>query len=287
MHTAKRTHCRLQGHRSIASQTANSFIRSVPPLCLHGSRQQAATAASTATTSPSVSVTRCSLVAAVAAAEGADGHAPEAEAAAAAASTSGRFTDLELKQLWDSVSRSLLKLGKTGVTETHARSLSELVASHKLVKVQHNGARGDPKAIAAAAAALHEQTEGAIELLQVKGSTMLFGSSSLSNEQLLAVAEAEAASTEVWKTKRAAAAAERRQQRAAAEAKKETSTSRSRRRIGQMITSVAKPSKGPLDKGTLVQEWQQLASSITSEEAAAEGGSSSTQQRTRKAPWKK
>jgi hypothetical protein len=155
------------------------------------------------------------------------------------------------------------------------------LTAHKLVKVQHNGCRGDPAALSAAADTLQEHAAGAAELLHVKGSTLLFGSSSSTNEQLLATAEASVAGTAVWKTKRAAAAAERQQQRAATEAKKESNASRSRKRIGQMIKTVAKP--GPMDKATLAQEWQQLAGSIAAEEAG--DGSSSAGKR--KAPWKK
>lgn len=209
--------------------------------------------------------------------------AEEEAAAAAGISTSDRFTESEQQALWDSVSRALLRLGKTGVTESHARSLVELLTAHKLVKVQHNGCRGNPAALAAAAATLQEQSAGMAELLHAKGSTLLFGSSSSTNEQLLALAEASVASTAVWKTKRAAAAAERQQQRAALEAKKESNASRSRKRIGQMIKTVAKP--GPLDKSTLVQEWQQLAGSIAAEEAG--DGSSSSGGAKRKTPWKK
>jgi RNA-binding protein YhbY len=228
---------------------------------------------------------RCIAMAAAeepAAAGGADMQPQAAAEAAVRIPTSDRFTEKEQQALWNSVSRALLRLGKTGVTESHARSLGELLTAHKLVKVQHNGCRGDPAALAAAAAALQEQSAGAAELLHVKGSTLLFGSSGSSNEQLLAIAEASVASTAVWKTKRAAAAAERQQQRAALEAKKESNASRSRKRIGQMIKSVAKP--GPLEKSSLVQEWQQLAGSIAAEEAG-DGSSSSSDKR--KAPWKK
>jgi RNA-binding protein YhbY len=227
---------------------------------------------------------RCLVMAAVdEAAAGSPATQPqEAAEAVSSISTSDRFTEAEQQALWNSVSRALLRLGKTGATESHGRSLVELLAAHKLVKVQHNGCRGNPAALAAAATALQEQSAGLAELLHVKGSTLLFGSSSSTNEQLLAVAEASVASTAVWKTKRAAAAAERQQQRAVTEAKKVSNASRSRKRIGQMIRTVAKP--GPVDKSSLVQEWQQLAGSIAAEEAG-EGSSSGSSRR--KAPWKK
>lgn len=198
---------------------------------------------------------------------------------------SGRFSETELKQLWDSVSRSLLKLGKAGASDTHARSLCELLASHKLVKVQVNGANNSPQLVAEIAANIVQQADGAAELLQTKGVTMLFGNSSSSKDELLAVAEASAAGTAVWKAKRAEAAAERRQQRELAGTKREAGASRSRKRIGQMIKAVAKPSKGPVDKATLVDEWKQLAAGIVAEEAVE--GSSSLQRGKPKAPWRK
>eukprot|EP00878_Enallax_costatus_P004553 GHUV01004794.1.p1 GENE.GHUV01004794.1~~GHUV01004794.1.p1 ORF type:complete len:287 (+),score=66.51 GHUV01004794.1:266-1126(+) len=197
----------------------------------------------------------------------------------------GRFSTAEHQQLWDSVSRSLLKLGKAGASDTHARSLCELLGSHKLVKVQLNGAKDNPQLVARVAANIVQQADGAAELLQTKGVTMLFANSSSSKEELLAIAEASAAGTALWKAKRAEAAADRRQQRKLAEAKREAGASRSRKRIGQMITSVAKPSKGPMDKATLVEEWKQLAAGIVEEEA--DKGSSSLQGVKRKAPWKK
>jgi hypothetical protein len=163
--------------------------------------------------------------------------------------------------------------------------LIELTASHKLVKVQLNGARDNPQLVGSIAAGIVQQAGGAAQLLQIKGVTMLFCKSDSSNEELLAVAEAASASTAVWKAKRAEAAAERRQLREAADAKREANASRRRKRIGQMITSVAKPSKGPLDRATLVDEWKQLAAGIAADEAAE--GSSQVQGGRRKAPWRK
>lgn len=49
------------------------------------------------------------------------------------------------------------------------RSLSELAASHCLVKVQLNGVKDNPEAAEAAAAELERQAAGAVTLLQVGG----------------------------------------------------------------------------------------------------------------------
>jgi RNA-binding protein YhbY len=78
------------------------------------------------------------------------------------------FTEEELRQLWDSVSRSLLKLGKSGLSDTHTNSLRELLAAHKLVKVQLNAAHSDDVA-AAAAADLEQRLQGAGAVMQVGG----------------------------------------------------------------------------------------------------------------------
>lgn len=195
-----------------------------------------------------------------------------------------RFSETELAQLWNSVSRSLLKLGKAGASESHVRSLGELLSSHKLVKVQLNGARDDSELVEQVAAGVVQQSAGAAELLQIKGVTMLFCSSTSSNQELLAIAEASSASTAVWKAKRAKAAADKRHQREAADAKRAANASASRKRIGQMISSVSKPSSGPVDKDVLVEEWKQLAAGIIAEENV-EGSSQLGAKR--KAPWKK
>lgn len=93
--------------------------------------------------------------------------APQQPAAAAAPSSSPfTFSEEEQKQLWDSVSRALLKLGKSGLSETHVNSLKELLNAHKMVKVQLNGARDDAE-VAAAAADMSERLAGAGAVLQV------------------------------------------------------------------------------------------------------------------------
>jgi RNA-binding protein YhbY len=64
------------------------------------------------------------------------------------------------------VSRSLLKLGKSGVSDTHTNSLKELLRAHKMVKVTLNAAHTDEVA-AAAAADLEQRLQGAGTVLQV------------------------------------------------------------------------------------------------------------------------
>lgn len=78
------------------------------------------------------------------------------------------FTDEEQRQLWDSVSRSLLKLGKSGLSDTHVNSLKELLAAHKLVKVQLNAAKDD-EGVAAAAADIAARVCDTGALIQVRG----------------------------------------------------------------------------------------------------------------------
>lgn len=207
--------------------------------------------------------------------------------------SSGAFTEPQLTQLWDSVSRSLLRLGRTGVTDAHCRSLGELLAAHKLVKVQLNGVRADEgaqDAVAAVADALAQRSGGAATLLRVKGSTMLFGSASSPPAELLAVAEASAAGTQAWRLKRQAAAAQRAVGRAASDAKRQANASRSRRRIGQLIDTVSPAGRGGLDRAALAAEWQQLERSISSEEAAmdaAGGAAAPTPARRARAPWRR
>lgn len=65
------------------------------------------------------------------------------------------------------MSRSLLKLGKSGLSASHINSLNELLTAHKLVKVDLNGARSDAD-VAAAAAQLEAQLGSSGKLLQVR-----------------------------------------------------------------------------------------------------------------------
>ncbi|KAF8068345.1 anamorsin-like protein [Scenedesmus sp. PABB004] len=228
---------------------------------------------------------RCVAAAAVEPAAAAAGGGGE-PGGSGGSSGDARFSEPQLAALWDSVSRALLKLGRTGVTETHARSLGELLTAHKLVKVQLNGARDEPAAVADAAAALAAASGAA--LLRVKGSTMLFADAASSDEHLLAVAEAAAAGTAAWKLKRAEAASQRAAAREAADAKRTANASRSRRRVGRLISGVAAPSKGPLDRKALAAEAEELAGRIVAEEAAAEaGGASGARSGSRKPLWRK
>jgi RNA-binding protein YhbY len=85
--------------------------------------------------------------------------------AAAAAGSPFSFSEPQLRGLWDSVTRSLLKLGRSGLSDSHANSLKELLTAHKLVKVQVNGATDEE--VAAAAAGFEARTQGAAVVLQV------------------------------------------------------------------------------------------------------------------------
>jgi hypothetical protein len=49
--------------------------------------------------------------------------------------------------MWDSVSKPLLRIGKSGVSSSHLQSLSELLKAHGLVKVQLNAVHADVFAI--------------------------------------------------------------------------------------------------------------------------------------------
>lgn len=80
------------------------------------------------------------------------------------------YTEGEQLQLWNSVARSLLRLGKSGMQPSHTNSLKELLAAHTLVKVQVNSAR-TPNDMAAVANQLVQT--GVADVVQVKGSTIL------------------------------------------------------------------------------------------------------------------
>lgn len=178
--------------------------------------------------------------------------------------------------MWDSVTRALLRLGKAGATESHARSLSELLRAHKLVKVQINGPNG---AALQTGAALSEGSGGV--LLQAKGGTLLFGDGGSTPDALLLVARESTGKTAVWREKKSGEREKRQAALAATTAKREANASRSRRRIGGMISGVAKG--GELTKEALRGEWQQLAAGIAAEEA----GEAPAPRTAPKQPWKR
>lgn len=99
-------------------------------------------------------------------AENADAALTPSMAAAAAASNDLGFTGAEDRQLWDSVSRALLKLGKSGLADSHVNSLKELLVAHLLVKVELNGARSDVD-VTAAAEEMATRLQGIGRVLQV------------------------------------------------------------------------------------------------------------------------
>ncbi|KIZ00813.1 hypothetical protein MNEG_7150 [Monoraphidium neglectum] len=207
-----------------------------------------------------------------------DAEAPTTSSGA----SSSAFTDEQQRLLWDSVSRALLRLGKSGATEAHGRSLCELLRAHKLVKVQING----PADAAAAVAASLSADSGGV-LLQTKGGTLLFAEGDAEAAALLQVANESAGKTAVWREKRMEQREKRQQLLATTTAKREANASRSRRRIGKMISNVSSGGKGKMSREGLLGEWQQLAAGIAAEEAgeaaaaAAQGGPAPKQ------PWKR
>ncbi|MEW5304857.1 MAG: hypothetical protein WDW36_007438 [Sanguina aurantia] len=102
-----------------------------------------------------------------------DGPAPAPEKAS--------FADTQQRQqLWNSVSRCLLKLGSRGAAESHIRSLANLLAAHPLVKVQLNG---DPAGINDLARTLAEGSGARV--LEVQGGIILLARGDLSREEVL------------------------------------------------------------------------------------------------------
>lgn len=184
--------------------------------------------------------------------------------------------------MWDAVSRSLLRLGKAGATEAHARSLCELLRAHKLVKVQVNG---PPGVAAAAAATLVGGSGGA--LLQLKGGTLLFGDGSCSPDVLLEAARDSSGKTAAWRERRNEERGKRQQALAETAAKRAANASRGSRKIGRLIANVSGGGGGgAVTREGLRGEWQQLAAGITAEvagepQAAPAGGPEPKQ------PWKR
>eukprot|EP00967_Tisochrysis_lutea_P084314 scaffold117834_cov21-Tisochrysis_lutea.AAC.1 len=80
-----------------------------------------------------------------------------------------QLSEPELDLLWGSIPRALLKLGKSGAQDSHARSLMELLPAHKMVKVQLNGNPRGAQEIGRRLATMANAT-----LLGVQGSHMLF-----------------------------------------------------------------------------------------------------------------
>lgn len=176
--------------------------------------------------------------------------------------------------------RSLLRLGKAGATETHARSLAELLAAHKLVKVQINGPW---TAAAEIAAMLSERAGGALVL--TRGATLLFSEGGADPEGLLRHAEESVARAAVRRERRSAWREKRQGELAVTNAKREANASRSRKQIGKMISSVS--NKGELTRESLRGEWQQLAQGIAQEEAGEEASLAKASAPAPKQPWKR
>ncbi|GBF92392.1 hypothetical protein Rsub_05594 [Raphidocelis subcapitata] len=208
---------------------------------------------------------------------------------AAPAAASGTFSEEQEQLLWESVTRALLRLGKSGATESHTRSLSELLDAHKMVKVQVNA----PASTASAAAAALAAGAGA-RLVMTKGSTLLFAQAGAAPEGLLQLATESKARTAVYREKLAAAREKKRDELRATEAKRESNTSRStaRTKIHRMIDNVSGGGGGgggggDLSRSALLGEWQQLAAGIAAEEAGDESQLGAPKSKEPQQPWKR
>lgn len=80
------------------------------------------------------------------------------------------YNEAELKQIWNSIGRALLRLGKSGMQPSHANSLRELIAAHPLLKIQINGSPDDATI---AMIANEVVTNCGVDVVQIKGSTIL------------------------------------------------------------------------------------------------------------------
>lgn len=107
-------------------------------------------------------------------------HRAAAEQIASAAGLASH----EARSMWDSVSKPLLRIGKSGVSSSHLQSLSELLKAHGLVKVQLNAVHADVFAIG------RQLSDGSAgSLLVGKGRTLLFGDHQATTKQLLSTAK--------------------------------------------------------------------------------------------------
>lgn len=106
----------------------------------------------------------------------------QAQQQGSVASASG-FSPRDLRTLWDSVARPLLRVGRAGVQESHGQSLVDLLSQHALVKVQLNAATVDAESVGSQLGAV-----AGARLLQCKGRTILMASSRDSLATLMAAA---------------------------------------------------------------------------------------------------
>lgn len=100
------------------------------------------------------------------------------------ASVSEELSSDELRELWDSIPKPLLTIGRKGAEESHANSLRDLLAAHKLVKAKFTGV--DPERVDAMQLEWLVGNSGAV-LLQRKGVTFLFAEGGQSLEEIRAI----------------------------------------------------------------------------------------------------
>eukprot|EP00197_Chlamydomonas_leiostraca_P004484 CAMPEP_0202861422 /NCGR_PEP_ID=MMETSP1391-20130828/2831_1 /ASSEMBLY_ACC=CAM_ASM_000867 /TAXON_ID=1034604 /ORGANISM="Chlamydomonas leiostraca, Strain SAG 11-49" /LENGTH=262 /DNA_ID=CAMNT_0049540813 /DNA_START=156 /DNA_END=941 /DNA_ORIENTATION=- len=201
--------------------------------------------------------------------------APEATASAAAKKM--KLTSDQLSQLWSACSRALMKLGKGGAQESHIRSLGELVGAHTLVKVQLNGDLSGLQQVAGDLA-----SGGNAVLLGTQGPHMLFAKAGMSGAELLAHAGQESTKIATYhqgklEAKKAKEAAREARESGGAPGGSGSSSGASGaaasgargggaakdKGIDRLISQVVAPARGgPLTKGKLVQEWDQLSAAI-------------------------
>lgn len=180
--------------------------------------------------------------------------------------TMASLSDMDVRKLWDSISKPLLSIGTGGAGASHVRSLKDLLASHGMIKAKL--AAGDTSTLEAMATELADQA-GA-KLLQVKGATMLFALSTLSKQQLMDLT--------LPKARRPASAPAPAARRGAAppppgarpRSAAPPPSARPAAAIGKVIDQVASKGSGAMDRQTLKTEWNQIANYINKEEVAAD-----------------
>lgn len=186
------------------------------------------------------------------------------------------FSEDEMRTLWDSVSRSLIKLGKSGPRDTHLHTLAEMLQQHVLVKVKVNG-------VSEVGDMAHQLAQGSGGiLLQVKGTTMLFGCSSLGPADLLRVAKENLEKTRRWREKKGEAQEAKREVQQASRARTQRKEQQRVQRVDRVIQQFA---KGPITKEGLRNEFGQILQQLY-----ADDGSeilSSPKKKASKAPWRK
>eukprot|EP00200_Dunaliella_tertiolecta_P008610 CAMPEP_0202368126 /NCGR_PEP_ID=MMETSP1127-20130417/314_1 /ASSEMBLY_ACC=CAM_ASM_000462 /TAXON_ID=3047 /ORGANISM="Dunaliella tertiolecta, Strain CCMP1320" /LENGTH=284 /DNA_ID=CAMNT_0048963485 /DNA_START=137 /DNA_END=992 /DNA_ORIENTATION=+ len=188
-----------------------------------------------------------------------------------------QLSEPELDLLWGSIPRALLKLGKSGAQDSHARSLMELLPAHKMVKVQLNGNPRGAQEIGRRLATMANAT-----LLGVQGSHMLFALASCPPDQLLELAQNSKKKQAAYHQKRLQARLEAesaqpggqdQQQESrgpkgkAASSSRGSSNSERGTGINKLISEVSS-NKGGMSRKALQMEWENLEKSIYESEVS-------------------